>query len=81
MACATLKSIHERKARVGGIVCRQQTSSRSSICSMKQKPEGLQPKKRCSCVVVVFLISGRWIPQSGDPGLRIRDTTAAVERL
>eukprot|EP00961_Rhodomonas_salina_P222777 3012519-Rhodomonas_salina.1 len=33
--------------------------------------------KRCSCVVVVFLISGRWIPPSGpgDPGLRIRYCT------
>eukprot|EP00961_Rhodomonas_salina_P041927 563812-Rhodomonas_salina.2 len=44
----------------------------ASATFQERKPEGRPPTKRCGWIVGVFLISGRWIPQGGDP--RIKNT-------
>eukprot|EP00961_Rhodomonas_salina_P136611 1837887-Rhodomonas_salina.1 len=55
-------------------------SSDKSGGSMGAETRGSRAHEEARLSRGVFLNSGRWIPQSGDPGLRIRDTTATAVR-
>eukprot|EP00961_Rhodomonas_salina_P102619 1380189-Rhodomonas_salina.2 len=61
MPVGAITRLRPRRHHTGhGVTADLECHSMLSVFKFQQKPEGLQPTKRCSCVVVVvFLISGR----------------------